>query len=462
MVEKARNSFTSWLNDLREDRKAAFVRLMFLVLGIALFVVAGVPIANNLFGDDEPIPRIGGDGVLLEGPSSAPCIASVSTPQYTIPDPCDGERDVAVSSAGGASAPAPDGEDPWDFCAALTVDRIDPSAGTLFGQVTLSFPQEFAKRLTNENGDEILHYDEVTGNYALPPQFEGAESPFLLFRALGRDGSERISTAVLFKEIFPVGSSAPAGIQIERGSGPCAARYRVDVPIELPLAGNPQAYPHDQYTSIASLELVVPPPLSLGVASYDFGTLVPYTLYAAAGPALDDTSVRVFHTMEEITYDVEPIQLLNIQVVLKRDAQTKLFVYSVALVPVALFLALVSILVQHRSRSKHALDGFLGFGAALLAVLPLRQVLIPGEVAGLTRIDYMLAGQLALPVATLLLVRAIWWGFGNPGEREIRDAHALAPDGQAAAKPVAVDTLPPSDRPAPPSGNATGGNEERS
>jgi hypothetical protein len=439
-----RNPFSAWRKNVKKLPWVPLVRVLFLVLGLALLILAGVPIVNNVFGDDEPVRYIGEDSVALDSQAPGTCIASVSTPQYTIPDPCE------VQPAA------------WDFCAELTVDRIDPSAGTLFGQVALSFPQQFASQLTDTNGNNLLEYNDMTGDLVLQTQFVEPKSPFLVVRILGQDGRESVLASVPFEDHFAITPGAPAKIQIEREAGTCRGRYRFDVPIELPLAGNPQEYPHDQYTSIASLELVVPPTLSLGVQSYDFGTLVPYTLHAAAGPALDSTSVRVFHNIEEIGYDPSDVQVLNIQLVVSRDAQTKLFVYTVALVPIVLFFALISILGQHRRRADDPLGALIGFGAGFLSVLPLRQVLIPGEVAGLTRIDYMLAGQLALPVAALLLVRAIWWDFGRPEEEEPGKGTASTADGQGAVKRAHVDAASLTDLSGPTSGDDAGGNDERS
>jgi hypothetical protein len=439
-----RNSLSARRKKVKKLPWVPLVRVLFLVLGLALLILAGVPIVDNVFGDNEPIRHIGEESVALDSQEPGTCIASVSTPQYRIPNPCE------VQPAA------------WDFCAELTVDRIDPSAGTLIGQVSLSFPQQFASQLTDIHGNNVLEWNDATGDLVLQTQFVDPKSSFLVFRILGLDGRESVLASVPFEDHFAITPGAPAGIQIERGDGTCKGRYRFDVPIELPLTGSPQEYPHDQYTSFASLELVVPPALSLGVQTYDFGTLVPYTLHAAAGPALDNTSVRVFHNIEEIGYDPADVHVLNIQLVVSRDAQTKLFVYTVALVPIVLFLALVSILVQHRRRADNPLGSLIGFGAAFLSVLPLRQVLIPGEVAGLTRVDYVLAGQLALPVAALLLVRAIWWDFGMPGEKESGNAFGHESQGQVSRKHVAGDRPAPTDLPAPTPDNRSGGVEEGS
>ena len=398
---------------------SGMLRMLLLLIALALFLATAIPFIDNIRAKGVSVTSVGSDPVSIEPASPATCIATVSTPQFAAPDRC-GNSDGSFDTAS-AWRPAD-----WGICADLTVDRIDPVEGVLFGRVALFFPQAFlALHLTDTSGNRLLTYDNAVGDYVLRDQSSASE-PFLIMRMIGMDGRASVASPIVLKDVLPAESTSPAGIQKELEKSPCSEEYRADVPIQLPLAANPQAYPSDWYASNATIELLVPPTKILGVKRYDFGTLAPYTLYVGASPGLGNKTVQVLNGFEEITYDADTIRLLKIQLLLKRDIQTKLSVYSVSIVPLLLFL--VSLAFLGRRDSSTSWDNFIGIGMGFLAVFSLRQVLVPDDVPGLTRIDFWLGVQSAFLVAILLALRALSWSEQADDCSSAGEHHQSKPD----------------------------------
>ena len=89
-----------------------------------------------------------------------------------------------------------------------------------------------------------------------------------------------------------------------------------------------------------------------------------------------------------------------------RPATTKLLVLCLVLVPL-LLLALLGIrLAEGAPRS---IDGLVGVTAIMLAILPIRSVLVPADISSLTIVDFALASEM-----TLLAVGTVAW-FLWPG-----------------------------------------------
>jgi hypothetical protein len=89
----------------------------------------------------------------------------------------------------------------------------------------------------------------------------------------------------------------------------------------------------------------------------------------------------------------------------ERSAATRLFVISLLLLPVILFGALL--VVIRADVDERVEKGLVtGVAAYMLAVLPIRLVLVPPELRGFTFVDYALGAEMATMVAATLIV--IW------------------------------------------------------
>src|SRR5687767_7752891 len=74
-----------------------------------------------------------------------------------------------------------------------------------------------------------------------------------------------------------------------------------------------------------------------------------------------------------------------------RHQATWVFAYAMAIIPLAIAALLLHILFLARpGRDEPVTHLLLNVAAAMIAVLPLRQVLVPQEITGLTRVDLLL------------------------------------------------------------------------
>jgi hypothetical protein len=79
-----------------------------------------------------------------------------------------------------------------------------------------------------------------------------------------------------------------------------------------------------------------------------------------------------------------------LKVRLHRTAATELYVVVVALIPLLLGLLLLIVFsMHHRTGTLVGPEGITGVAAVLLATLPIRLVLVPGEISDLTLVDYV-------------------------------------------------------------------------
>jgi hypothetical protein len=96
-----------------------------------------------------------------------------------------------------------------------------------------------------------------------------------------------------------------------------------------------------------------------------------------------------------------------------RDPLSILFVESVAAVPLLLFMLVLETLARWSKEkrgsgdSSHRTETVALIGAAILAILPLRLVIVPSGLTGLTRVDFELGLWLAAIIALALLEVAI-------------------------------------------------------
>jgi amino acid permease len=114
-----------------------------------------------------------------------------------------------------------------------------------------------------------------------------------------------------------------------------------------------------------------------------------------------------------------------LDVTVARKAPEQWFIEAVALVPVIFALLFLHLLFLHPRYRGLGLETFLvPLIAAILAILPLRLVLVPSNIEGLTRVDVALGAGLVLTVAVALA--KYLWEIWN-----VKDIGSAGPDGEA-------------------------------
>lgn len=183
---------------------------------------------------------------------------------------------------------------------------------------------------------------------------------------------------------------------------------RMSIPMEIPLSGESVDYPHDRYGTAIRLWITVPDGITMPTLPeharsnrelrlrYTFieldKNLRDWTLYQQ--DAAENTLPR--NRLEEAWTNL-------VHFVIKRTPQTLAFVYGVLILPLLLVLGYLA--ARHRAgRSwSDTRTSPLELAAALLAVVTLRQVLIPADVAGFTLLDKLLGIEVAA-ITTLTIL----------------------------------------------------------
>lgn len=165
--------------------------------------------------------------------------------------------------------------------------------------------------------------------------------------------------------------------------------------VHLPLDGRPNGYPRDWYQGSAAVTVILPESLDfipLGLEQGNPGQIVAVKLSIRAP---SNTALAIYYKLEHTIYINGPSspELQEVHLVVRRDLLNRTFVWTMALIPLVLILIALTQISQPRRRAEGAIPLE---AIAVLAILPLRQVLVPPEIRGLTTIDFILGTELAV------------------------------------------------------------------
>jgi hypothetical protein len=242
--------------------------------------------------------------------------------------------------------------------------------------------------------------------------------PALLLQIPGRSGQPAVRGAIgeYFLTRYGRGLSLPLRISATYGVG---LAYQTRIPLAsvvqsvndndraltlrftLPLQGTSTAFPSDWY-ELAN-DVVVWPPTTYALAdSAGVGQpSIPLRLTLTAGPAM-----RGFSTAMVSKPNVDGSFL---RLVINTDSATRTLAYATASVPILLAIVGLFLLAYKPRRNRSVLrvqELAVTIVLGVLAVLPIRQVIVPSELHGLTRIDLLLALGVTSSVGVLLLALA--------------------------------------------------------
>lgn len=206
----------------------------------------------------------------------------------------------------------------------------------------------------------------------------------------------------------------------------------------LPLAAEPDRYPLDWYALSGRLSVTVgggitlspePPPergvpthteeaLPFRVAILGARTISGLTLYPSLSCQSASVTMKSSGCRAKTGTNPAPSEenqfAPQLVIELKRSGLARAYVETIACLP--LLLAIVLLLVARRRRAGRSAsnsspsaislgtEALTGFTAALLAILPIRLVLVPADIADLTLVDYWLGFEMALHAGLAWLV----------------------------------------------------------
>jgi|GEM_PF-5897352 len=223
----------------------------------------------------------------------------------------------------------------------------------------------------------------------------------------------------------------------------------------LPLDGHPADFPQDRYDAHLTITMQLPAPLILvpTLGENRGSYFLPFQT-EVAGRSLPDRQVRVTRSSNwQVAYWSEDMDL-----VVERPRATVAYAYLMACLPIVFgMLFVVAFLFDSRSREQSLPTQLAGLVAPMLAVLPVRAVLVPPEIPGLTRIDMLLGLALALMTAAAIVRyvgEATWWRADHVVRAGPDDPLSVATADPEVAATEAGTKVQTSDRPHQPA--ATG------
>ena len=287
-------------------------------------------------------------------------------------------------------------EVPYSFLAVLHINQLDPAKRQADVQLRLFLPTLYAHFMVDESDGR-----KVFRSVFPPHDFGGLKSGQPAF-VITKPGW---SHAQLDVRVTTPNQNWDGQMPLWLLGYPSAAIFRAGpvpkdpalladdgmIPQEeqqltLDLTGDPADYPDDQYVLTATMSISLPPPLVYLAGNGIQQTFSPH-LAAVASAGLPFTLKEAGFANQDGVVTVQ----------FGRPPGTKFLVWLVALAPLLLLAAGLATVRRRRA----ALN--LATAAALLAILPLRQVLVPPDVGGFTRIDALLAAELVTFIAVAAL-----------------------------------------------------------
>lgn len=180
--------------------------------------------------------------------------------------------------------------------------------------------------------------------------------------------------------------------------------------VNMLLQGDETDYPRDNFDVSGIVEMFLPPGTFIRDSNGERKRTVewPGKFYFARSQAMGGMDVQIAHPRGGW-----------FEIYIERSRATGIFVVGVLLVPILLFFGLW--LLGYLNRRQPPTELFIGAAAVIVALLPIREVLVPPKTSGLTLVDYALGFEL-----TLLAALAIWQATGSErGSRstEFKPAH---------------------------------------
>jgi len=183
----------------------------------------------------------------------------------------------------------------------------------------------------------------------------------------------------------------------------------VQAPVTISVSGSPTRFPSDEYVLGSDPRLILPNGVVLATpaagGSVNTRSVVPATVTLFADAVFGDRWVTASQFGQGVV------------LVIRRPTVYQLTVYLMALLPLLLGVVVIHVSVRQaplRRPKRPVLDlgGIAGLIAAMLAILPLRAVLVPTDldVTGLTLLDYILVLDVLFIAAYLFFqyARFVW------------------------------------------------------
>jgi hypothetical protein len=278
----------------------------------------------------------------------------------------------------------------------FTADTLSPSEDTIDGTLSVVLPPGFAQFITDGKGTPV--FGKGTTNVLRPYANDVITIKVLVTRT---SVNKEFFFTVPLKD-YSAGSNL--GLH--------------EFPVTIPVNGYSGWYPQDRYTDTLTVAMALPdgwgPSIATGAES------VVHTV--DGGTVADSYHVSITPSDKKFN-DLESNAPDTFNVTITRDWYNQFFVFTVALIPILFAVLFFHLLFVSGGRYgigrsfEHFTEALV---VSILSVLPLRVVLVPGDISGLTRVDLVLGVGLVLivTVAAGKYAQEIWATGSTSAPRE--------------------------------------------
>lgn len=291
----------------------------------------------------------------------------------------------------------------------LTTERLDPGLRRLSGFFTLDEPGGVLRHVFDTKTNKAVFTCPTSSDYdcVLKKQFADRKVVIDVVTASSRTGREtEIVKPISFQDAFNLNYSILG---------------TTEIPFDIPIAGSPDLYPQDRYSLDIFYYMFLPDAYRDNDKKYpnrytfDTGTLGA-NAEVVAQPLCSHGVCR------------KGQEGLGFHVAVKRSIQTQMYTYAVALIPFIFAVIFFHLMFLSADLEQRRFEEFTeALIVAVLSVLPLRVVLVPAEITGLTRIDLILGLGLVLIVTVAVGKYATEMRSSQARMRAMRAAAASTP-----------------------------------
>jgi hypothetical protein len=318
---------------------------------------------------------------------------------------------TAPNPVGGASLP---GVAPASL--RVEIGSLDAATETMSARVSLAFTESLVSHLRWK-----IPAHQALVPLAAVPYHVWARLPVGIWLTMCVD-----SYAALGSCGTPTATISLGQLVTDGGRAAAVLGASVQAPVTLPVSGSPTRFPSDEYVLGSSPRLTLPNGVVLATPAagdpVNTRSGVPATVILFADAVFGDSWVTASQSGQ------------GIALVIRRPSFYQLTVYLMALLPLLLGVVVMHVSVRQAplSRPKRPvldLGVIAGLIAAMLAILPLRAVLVPTDLdmTGLTLLDYILVLDV-LVIAAFLFFQYAWlvWTPRMPGRADAPGSPAEA------------------------------------
>lgn len=296
----------------------------------------------------------------------------------------------------------------------LEMDRLALADKHLQGSLRFDVSQTVQSELVDANtGKQVFQCDKNQNCTNVKPQYADKKIQLVAIGTSSEPGSEfEFTKEVPLKDI---GNSVLG---------------RVVYPIDMPLTGFPNLYPQDYYFFDTYLIFSWPNGIIRQVNGKDPTGADADHYVIDPGNVGESQNVAIKPLVDAKNKPVEG----QFHVSLKRKTISQIYIYSVAMIPLMFALLFLHLLFFSRHFQHKIFEEFTeALIVAILAVLPLRVVLVPSQLEELTRVDLVLGMGLVLIVAVAMgkYASEVWGASAEPYVSPVAphsaESHVAAP-----------------------------------